>query len=280
MVANTQIKPTILSDGTYFVDGGSLFGSIPKNFWNEQIKADRSNRIRLSINCLFIKTETSNILIDTGMGATDVSSNSIIDTPNANKLLKNLKRIGVSPRDIDIVLLSNLQKDTVGGATRMDRSGRTIPVFPRAKYIVQKSCYNEIEQGNPLRISQLYDREEVINLQKSGQLELIDGDVEILKGINAIKTGGYSPGNQVFFINSGTEKYIFLGSLIPTPLHLVDNAIPSYAYSLNDAWTAKKEIIKHGLDQGALLIFGRAREKQSGYITEKYGKLSVDFREL
>ena len=101
-----------------------------------------------------------------------------------------------------------------------------------------------------------------------------------LKGINAIKTGGYSPGNHVFFINSGTEKYIFLGSLIPTPLHLVDNAIPSYAYSLNDAWTAKKEIIKHGLDQGALLIFGRAREKQSGYITEKYGKLSVDFREL
>ena len=280
MVANIQIKPTILSDGTYFIDGGSLFGSIPKSSWNEQIKADRSNRIRLSINCLFIKTETHNLLIDTGLGSTDISASSIISTPNANKLLKNLKRIGISPRDIDIVLLSNLQKDAVGGATRMDRSGRTIPVFPRAKYIVQKSCYDEIAQGNALRISQLYDKESVINLQKSGQLELIDGDVEILKGINAKKTGGYSPGNQVFFINSGTEKYIYLGSLIPTPLHLVDNAIPSYAYSLNDAWAAKKILIKSALDEGSLLIFGRAREKQSGYITEKYGKLLVDFREL
>ena len=280
MVANIQIKPTILSDGTYFVDGGSLFGSIPKSVWNTQLKADRSNRIRLSINCLFIKTETTNILIDTGLGAADISSSSIISNPNTNKLLKNLKRIGVSPRDIDIVLLSNLQKDTIGGATRMDRSGRTIPVFPRAKYIVQKSCYDEIEQRKALRISQLYDRDAVLNLQQSGQLELIDGDVEILKGINVKKTSGYSPGNQVFFINSGIEKYIYLGSLIPTPLHLIDNAIPSYAYSLNDTWAAKKILIKTALDEGSLLIFGRVREKQSGYITEKYGKLSLDFREL
>jgi glyoxylase-like metal-dependent hydrolase (beta-lactamase superfamily II) len=162
----------------------------------------------------------------------------------------------------------------------MDRSGRTIPVFPRAKYIVQKSCYDAIEEGNNLRISQLYNRDDIINLHESGQLELIDGDVEILKGINVKKTGGYSPGNQVFFINSGTEKYIYLGSLIPTPLHLVDNAIPSYAYSLNDTWIAKKLLIKTALDNGSLLIFGRARMKHSGYITEKYGKLSVDFREL
>ena len=280
MVANTEIKPTILSDGTYFVDGGSLFGSIPKSVWNTQLKADRSNRIRLSINCLFIKTETTNILIDTGLGATDILSSSIISNPNTNKLLKNLKRIGVSPRDIDIVLLSNLQKDTIGGATRMDRAGRTIPVFTRAKYIVQKSCFDAIEQGNPLRISQLYDRNAVLNLQESGQLELIDGDVEILKGINAKKTSGYSPGNQVFFINSGIEKYIYLGSLIPTPLHLIDNAIPSYAHSLNDTWAAKKTLIKTALDEGSLLIFGRVRDKQSGYITEKYGKLSLDFREL
>ena len=128
----------VVTDGTLLVDGGTIFGQVPRSQWELKIKPDRRNRIRLALNCMLVQTPKVNILVDTGAGSKRQEKLKEAYGLNGNKLLRNLRALGLTARDIDIVILSNLHFDHSGGCTKLDRSGNAVPTFPKAKYMIQR----------------------------------------------------------------------------------------------------------------------------------------------
>ena len=145
-VGTTSIN--IVSDGTFLRDGGSVFGRVPKSQWELLIKPDRRNRVRLGLNCLLIQTPKMNILVDTGAGSKRPDDLKEAYGLNGNKLLKGIKNLGLSAGDINLVVLTHLQFDHAGGCTKLDRTGNAVPTFPRAKYLIQRQCWDEANHPN------------------------------------------------------------------------------------------------------------------------------------
>ncbi len=143
----------LVTDGTLSKDGGALFGRVPKMDWEQAIKPDRRNRVKMGINLLLIQTPKFNILVDTGLGSK--SNDMVKDTYslNGNKLSKSLKHLNLSPKDISLIILSHLQFDRAGGCTKLDRSGKLVPAFPKAKHLVQKVCLEESKEPSEIEKS-------------------------------------------------------------------------------------------------------------------------------
>ena len=154
----------LVSDGTMLKDGGSVFGQIPKTEWSQHITPDRNNRVRLGINCMLIQTPDANILVNAGTGSKQ--SDKLKDTfgLTGNKLLKGLRSFGITARDVDIVILSDLFIEHGGGCTKMDRSGMAVPTFPKARHIVQKSSWEDAQNPND-RFNNRFNPEDFLPLQ-------------------------------------------------------------------------------------------------------------------
>ena len=143
----------LVTDGTLSKDGGALFGRVPKMDWEQAIKPDRRNRVKMGINLLLIQTPKFNILVDTGLGSKSNDTIKDIYSLNGNKLAKSLKLLNLSPKDISLIILSHLQFDRAGGCTKLDRSGKLVPAFPKAKHLVQKVCLEESKSPSEIEKS-------------------------------------------------------------------------------------------------------------------------------
>jgi len=265
----------IISDGIYHVDGGEVFGQIPKTKWERFIKPDRRNRVKLSLNSLVIKTPQSNILIDTGAGTkrTDLLKEQY--GLNGNKLLRGIRSLGLTARDIDIIILTSLQFDHAGGATKLDRTGVAVPAFPKAKYIVQKSSWEKA--NNPgQRFSGNYFEDDFLPLYEKDQLQIIDGDSMIIPGVSVELANGPAEGHQIVLIQKGSEKIAYVADLIPTPYHLDPSYIAAKDESPNDTLEQKLKILETSLGNGWLIIFGHSLESKSGYISRQNGAMRFD----
>jgi glyoxylase-like metal-dependent hydrolase (beta-lactamase superfamily II) len=261
----------VVSDGTYLLDGGAVFGQVPKPLWEQQIKPDRRNRIRLGLNCLLIQTPTKVILVDTGVGTKRADKYRDMYGLHGNKLLKGLKRLGLTARDIDIVVLSHLHFDHGGGCTKLDRSGNSVPAFPRAEFMVQRACWEEAVEPNE-REKDLYNLDDFMPLEDSGVLTLLDGDTEIAPGITTKVTNGHSQGHQIVLVEVGSERIAYVADLIPTAHHLPLTSIAAFDHSPNDTMDQKKECLDMVINGGWLLVFGHAFEQRAGYMEQRNGK--------
>ena len=276
-VGSTSID--IVSDGTILIDGGALFGQVPKSIWEVNMKPDRKNRVRLGMNCLLIQTPDKTVLVDTGVGSKRTEKLRDIYGLNGNKLLKRLKSLDVTARDIDAVVLTHLHFDHSGGSTKLDRSGNGAPTFPKARYIVQKSCWDEANNPNE-RSKSAYFTDDFLPIQEAGLLDLIDGDTEICTGVNVKVTHAHTPGHQIVLIEAGSERMMYLGDLVPTPYHLSLPYIAAFDYSPNDTLEQKRELIHTAASKGWMLIFGHSLEQSAGFVEERNGKINfkpVDF---
>ena len=239
-LGTTQID--VVSDGTLLRDGGSIFGQIPKSQWELQVKPDRRNRIRLGLNCMLVQTPKVNILVDTGAGSKRQDKLKEAYGLNGNKLLRGLRNIGLTARDIDVVILSSLHFDHIGGCTKLDRSGSAVPTFPKAKYMVQKSSWNEANHPNERYKHEFYE-DDFLPLEEKGLIEFIDGDYEVIPGLNVKVTNGPSIGHQIVLVERGSEKIAYVSDLIPTPYHLPLPCIPALDESPSDTLVQKKEFL-------------------------------------
>ena len=261
----------IVSDGTFLLDGGSVFGQTPKAVWEFQMKPDRKNRIRLGLNCLLVQTPSANILVDTGAGQKRSDRLRDMYGLNGNKLLKGLKKLGLTARDIDLVLLTHLHFDHVGGCTKLDRSGNSVPTFPKAEYAVQRACWEEANEPNE-RGKDSYYQDDFLPLEEQGVLKLLDGDSEIAGGIRTKVTNGHSDGHQVVFVEAGSERIAYVGDLIPTAYHLPLACIGAFDQSPNETLARKRELLEMAVDGGWLLVFGHASEPRAGYMEQRNGR--------
>ena len=269
----------VVSDGTYMLDGGTLFGQVPKALWEQQIKPDRKNRVRMGMNCMLIQTPTINILVDTGAGSkrTDKLKDSF--DLNGNKLIRQLKNLGLTAREIDVVVLTHLHFDTAGGCTKLDRAGNAIPTFPKAEYMVQKEAWLEANDPNE-RDERSFNPDDFLPLETAGLLTLLDGEHEIVPGVTTKVTNGHSKGHQIVLVDAGSERIAYLGELIPTPYHLPLASISAYDRAPDDTLSEKRDLLQTAIDKGWLLVFGHANEHKSGYIDQRNGKSHFQVKEM
>lgn len=206
--------------GTFRLDGGAMFGIVPKPLWERLQPADQRNRIRMRANCVLARDGRHTVLIDTGYGGKhsprDVEINAL---EPGEPLLENLARLDVAAGDVDLVVLSHLHFDHVGGASRRDASGRLVTTFPRAKYFVQRGEWHDATSGvAELRGSYLTD--DLEPLEACGRLTLIEGDVELIDGLSTIATGGHTRGHQAIVLESQGQKAIYPADLCPMTAHV------------------------------------------------------------
>ena len=262
----------LITDGIIKYDGGSFIGQVPKMYWENYIKSDRVNRVSVGMNCLVVKTENGNVLIDTGAGTKDRAFMREKHGVSRSKLLSGLKEVGLAAKDIDFVLLTQLQSDHSGGCSKINRSGQPIPVFPKAKYIVQESAWNyAINPG--IRSKAYYNSRDFSCLKDFGQLVLVNGSEEILPGITVKKTDGYCTGHQIIQIDAGGEKIVLTGDIIPTSLHIDPKCISAYDQCPEETFQEKTDLMRRAIKEGFLLIFSHANNQKAGYLEERNGSM-------
>ena len=269
-MAMTTTSVRVLSDGIIKFDGGTMFGRVPKVNWEDRISTDRRNRITLGLNCLLIEIGGKYVLVDAGVGSKELDNEKETYGLVPSRLLKELRALEISAKDIDVVILTHLHFDHSGGCTKLDRTGTLVPTFPKAQYIVQRECWEEASSPNE-RCQDIHRWEDYNPIEERGQLELIDGDQEIFPGLWVKVTNGHSRGHQIVQLHHGGERIAFLGDLVPTAHHLDLGAISAYDQFPEDTLERKRELLGQAEKDGWLIIFSHGHDRKAGYLERRNG---------
>jgi glyoxylase-like metal-dependent hydrolase (beta-lactamase superfamily II) len=263
---STAVK--IISDGVIKLDGGTMFGQVPKMSWENNVVTDRKNRMTLGLNCTLLQVCGLNVLVDAGVGSKDADSDKETLGLVPSRLLKGLKTMGLGPKDIHAVVLSHLHFDHSGGCTRLDRTGDVMPTFPKATYYVQRACWDEACNPNE-RCHAVHRTDNFKPIEERGQLELLDGDTEIFPGLNVMVTDGHAKGHQMVMFNHGGERVVCLGDIVPTPHHLNLPVISAFDSSPEVTLEQKRDLLTQAERQGWLLVFYHGTETKAGYLERR-----------
>lgn len=211
----------VVSDGEFRLDGGAMFGVVPKPLWEKQKPADDRNRIRMGTNCLLIEGAGELLLVDTGIG--DKVDDKFRDIygmePGARRLPESLRAAGFEPADVTRVVLSHLHFDHCGWNTRRE-GDRLVPTFPNARYWIERGELAHARSPNE-RDRASYFPENWEPLVEAGVVELFDDEVEIVPGVSAVKVPGHNSDMCVITLDGGDgERGIFWADLVPTTAHV------------------------------------------------------------
>ena len=211
---------TVVSDGTFRVDGGAMFGVVPKVLWSRLVECDDRNRIELALNCLLVDTGENLVLVETGVGnKLSEKLQAIYSKSLSVNLIRSLEKSGIKPEDIDKVILTHLHFDHCGGGTRFGSKGEIVPTFPNAEYVIQKDEW-EIAT-NPTEIDEnAYPQENILSLRDYANLRLIEGDTTICDGVEGVVVKGHTLNFQIVKISSKNKTAVFVSDLIPTTNHM------------------------------------------------------------
>ena len=207
------------------LDGGAMFGVVPKPLWERRIPADARNRIPLGMRCLLVEHPSGLVLVDTGAG--NKESQKFYDiygienrgAGGRTALEDGLAQLGVRPEDVGLVISTHLHFDHAGGNTFRDESGQVRATFPKARHVVQRGEYDYATHTNE-RTAASYFPHNFVPLNEAGVLDFVEGEREIVRGIRVMPTPGHVPFHQSVVIESEGETGIFLGDVIPTAAHL------------------------------------------------------------
>jgi glyoxylase-like metal-dependent hydrolase (beta-lactamase superfamily II) len=264
-----QIEINCLTDGLFRVDGGAMFGIVPKVLWNKKIESDSKNRIELGTNVLLIRTKKYRILIDTGIGRNYNEKFMEIYDIKGNTLEESLSVQNLSPEDIDYVILTHLHFDHTGNTTK-DVGGRPLPTFKNAKYLLQKDELKAYYGRNEITKAS-YLEKQIEPIIKSNQFMFIEGHHKLTEGVDIFKTPGHTIGHQSVLI---ANKLFYPGDLIPTRFHLRPAYLMAYDTHPLDCLKKKKKFIEIGIERGWLFIFEHDSSPAFGRIEVEDGNLA------
>jgi glyoxylase-like metal-dependent hydrolase (beta-lactamase superfamily II) len=246
--------------GGQALDGGAMFGVVPKPLWERRIPADARNRIPLGMRCLLVEHDTGLVLIDNGAGNKETAKFlDIYGIENAGAdgrtlLEDGLRALGHRPEDIGLMIDTHLHFDHAGGNTHRNADGQVVPTFPNARYVVQRGEYAWATHTNE-RTAASYFPPNFEPVRAAGLLDLVEGDQEIVPGISVIHTPGHTPFHQSVLIESQGEIAFFLGDLVPTAAHLPLPWIMGYDVEPLVTLETKRKYLRRAVEESWLLVF-------------------------
>lgn len=239
--------------GALWLDGGSMFGSVPKPLWSRTNPADERNRIRLAMRTLLLEGPGRRVLVDTGLGTKDDDRfREIFRVEDEPSLEHSLRAAGVAPADITDVLLTHLHFDHAGGATRREGE-QLVPTFPNAKYWVQRRNWENAHAPNP-RERASYLSENFDPLEAAGVLGLVDGAAELWPGIQLVLADGHTRGQQLIRASGGGETLYFVADLIPTAAHVRIPFVMGYDMAAIETMTEKRSLLERAVAERAWIV--------------------------
>lgn len=260
--------------GRFRLDGGAMFGVVPKVIWNNLNQSDERNRIELALRAMLIRCEGRNILVDTGIG--NKWSEKYIDIYGIDhtkySLESSLEKLGLKTDDITDVILTHLHFDHAGGATLFD-DGKLKPTFKNATYYVQRRNLELAMKPNEKEKAS-YLPENFEPLIEFNQLKILDGEFEFLEGIELIVSDGHTIGQQLVKISDRSKTLFYCGDLIPTSSHIRIPYIMSYDIQPLVTIEEKKKILKRAVEEGWILFF--EHDPFSDCATVKVGRKYIE----
>jgi glyoxylase-like metal-dependent hydrolase (beta-lactamase superfamily II) len=268
-----DINIRLIVDGRFWLDGGSMFGIVPKALWGRLVECDEKNRMPLALNCLLIETPDKRILFDAGIGTnTSPKFNKIYNVTDVRGMRYRIEEAGLRVEDIDMVVFSHLHFDHVDGAVEVV-DGKPAPVFPNAEYIAQAGEWRHAHDTNEFTAGG-YSDFSFDALERTGRLRLIEGDAEIAPGVRVHVTGGHTAHHQMLMIESGGEKAACFADLIPMTAHI---SLP-YIMALDEypmqTLEAKRRLLRRAADEDWLCFFDHECASPAGRIREHEGRFT------
>jgi len=214
------MKLSVFNISNFRVDGGAMFGVIPKALWSRVVTSDENNTIVLSLNSLVIESDGRVILVDAGWGdKQDEKFFRHAYLHGGAGLIGGLAQCGYGPEDVTDIILTHLHADHCGGCFARDHGGETVPVFPNAIYHVSRAQWDWACESNQREEDAFLD-ENIRPLGDSGRLNLIDSDCELYSGIRLRICYGHTPGLIVPAVTCDERVFVYTGDLIPTLAHI------------------------------------------------------------
>ncbi len=265
-----------IETGVFGLDGGAMFGIIPKILWNKTNPADEENRVTLHARNLLLVSDLRKILIDTGIGENWDEKFSKIYRLDQHKftLINSLSKIGIKPWEITDVLLTHLHFDHTGGSTTL-KDGKWIPTFPNARYYVQKKHFewatNPIEKDRASFI-----QERFMPLQKEGMLQMVDGESQFDDEINLLPINGHTISQQIIKVHDSLNTVLYCGDLFPFASHIPIPYVMGYDLQPMITIEEKKKILPAAIDENWKLFFEHDPEVIVATVTKSDRGFSID----
>jgi methylmalonyl-CoA epimerase len=264
-----------LYDGLFGLDGGAMFGVVPRTLWAPLAPPDDRNRIRLATRPLLVEADWGRLLIDCGIGdKMDAKQRDIYAVNRDHPLDEALASVGLAADGIDLVLATHLHFDHFGGAT-IARGGRLVPRFGRARHVIRAGEWQEASRPHE-RNRASYIADDFLPLEAAGVVDFYDHDQTIRPGVRVVRTGGHCPQHQVVFVEAAGRTAVFTADLIPTTAHVRDPWIMGYDLFPMETLAFKKRFIREAIDREYLIFFEHDPLVAAGYIREKDGRRYVD----
>ena len=259
-------------ENRFHLDGGTMFGVVPRMMWQKLIAPDEKNLIPMDNNLYVVRANGKNILLDTGLGdALTEQDRKVYNCWTPSNMLPGLKSIGFTPDDIDFVFFSHLHTDHLGGAVRLE-NGRKAPVFRKARHFIQKKEWEDAQKPDE-RTDAVYLPDDLAALEEAKLVELIEGEAQLLPGLTLRLTGGHTPGHQGCIISDGGSTLVYYADIFPSRFHIRTAYVAGVDLFPRETMKVKRELVPKVASEGTLIAFDHDLQVKVGRLEEKDGRL-------
>ena len=270
----------IVPDSEFRLDGGAMFGVVPRNLWSKFCPPDEENRIRMNMNCVFIDTGKERVLIETGIGDKwSEKHRAMYGINRTRSLVESVQTIaGVAPEEVTIVVNTHLHFDHAGGNTTIDESGSTRAQFPNARYFVSQAEYEHAEQPSD-RDKASYFPDNWRPLKDSGQLELKPAQYEVVPGLTMETQPGHNRSMQCWRLQQNGQTMFGFADLVPMRAHVPFAWVMGYDLYPVETVEAKKRLLPQAAREDWMCLFYHEPEQPLCRIVhenEKFKTVPVD----
>jgi len=270
-----NLRLTALHDGPFRLDGGAMFGVVPRPLWERLAPADDRHRIQLAMRPLLVEADWGRMLVDCGVGdKMPEKARDIYALDRTRHLDHALAERGLEAAAIDTVLATHLHFDHFGGATTSSARG-LVPRFPRARYVIRDAEWEDATHPHE-RNRASYLQDDFVPLRTANVVDFFTGDVTVKPGVRVERTGGHTGQHQIVYVEGGGKTVVFVADLIPTTAHLQDPWVMGYDLFPMETLAFKKRFIREAIDREYLVFFEHDPLVAAGYIRERDGKRSVE----